>query len=259
MCCAPLHHFTLLGDVHTHGPSSELGAIRIMSFINLFLVSINLRGNMPVHLTVRRHQVGVSLLVLALHLLAVLAWWHQVRDTQAPRKGMDFSSVAVWLPAFPELLAQPEKLADRQSARSPDASRRRDSNIEQQAVAVTDPLAFGAVAMPSAASTWAVAPTPGASALNLTLSPKALKSLATPRLAEQSPFHGRLPATIERQIASAAAESGPWTEEILDHDHVRYRRGNTCVLIERPYAAKIDPFSDSMQSLPWIEQTYPCR
>ena len=66
---------------------------------------------MPVHLTVRRHQVSVSLLVLGLHLLFVLAWWHQARATPVTRRSLDSSSVSIWLRALPELPAQQPELA----------------------------------------------------------------------------------------------------------------------------------------------------
>jgi hypothetical protein len=86
--------------------------------------------------------------------------------------------------------------------------------------------------------------------LNLTLSREALKSVA-PGLAARSPFQGRLPATMESKIAEAAAETGPWTEERLDNDHVRFRRGTTCVTFSRPEIAKIDAISDWVRNIPW--------
>ena len=87
-------------------------------------------------------------------------------------------------------------------------------------------------------------------ALNLNLSPRTITSVAPPSFAEQSPFHGRLPTTVERQIATAAAEAGPWTEERIDYDHIRFRRGNTCVTLQRPRAASIDPFSEAASRIP---------
>jgi hypothetical protein len=92
---------------------------------------------------------------------------------------------------------------------------------------------------------------PTAPALNLTLSRKDIQSAAPRSFAEQSPFRGRLPKTVERQIAIAAAETGPWTEERIDNDRIRFRRGNTCVMMERPRAASIDPFSDAAGRIPW--------
>ena len=100
-------------------------------------------------------------------------------------------------------------------------------------------------------SVEALTETPTAPALNLNLSRKAITSVAPPSFAEQSPFRGRLPTTVERQIASAAAETGPWTEDRIDNDHIRFRRGNTCLMLQRPRAANIDPFSDAAARIPW--------
>ena len=69
---------------------------------------------------------------------------------------------------------------------------------------------------------------------------------------------GRLPATVERQIAGAAAEAGPWTEERIDLDHIRLRRGNTCIVLSRPEIAKMDPFSDSARRMPWAASFSRC-
>ncbi len=91
--------------------------------------------------------------------------------------------------------------------------------------------------------------------LNLNLSRKDINSAAPRSFAEQSPFRGRLPKTVERQIASAAAETGPWTEERLDNDRIRFRRGNTCMTAQRPRAASIDPFSESAARIPWRMST----
>jgi hypothetical protein len=93
-------------------------------------------------------------------------------------------------------------------------------------------------------------PKQAGSGLNLTLSREALKSL-TPGLAASSPFQGRLPVTIEGKIAEAAATTGPWTEERLDNDRIRFRRGTTCVTFSRPEITKIDPFSESISRQPW--------
>jgi hypothetical protein len=94
--------------------------------------------------------------------------------------------------------------------------------------------------------------------LDLRLSPKAIASLGPPGFAAQSPFQGRLPATAERIIANAAAQSGPWTEERVDMDHVRFRRGSTCIMMERPRAAALDPFNDAYSRLPWKASLMDC-
>ena len=94
--------------------------------------------------------------------------------------------------------------------------------------------------------------TPGsAEALNLTLSRKDIASVAPHSFADLSPFHGRLPKTVERQIANAAAQSGPWVEERIDNDRIRLRRGNTCVMMERPRDASLDPMNAASGRMAW--------
>lgn len=58
--------------------------------------------------------------------------------------------------------------------------------------------------------------------------------------------------TLEQRIADATGASGePWVEETLDADHRRLRRGNTCIHLQRPRIAQIDPFHPSSRALPW--------
>jgi hypothetical protein len=209
----------------------------------------------------RRRQVSVGLVVVGLHLLAVLAWWTLGRDQQPTRKSEELASITIWLPGVPELSTEPAKLVNRQHSPSSELSRRRDRDNAKRTFGATLTTAptFDAALMPAAQSASAEVPTPPASALDLTLSRKALSSLVAPSIAAQSPFHGRLPATIERQIADVAGDSGPWTDEIIDSDHVRLRRGSTCVMLERPQAAMLDPFSDAMRRIPWVANVSRCR
>lgn len=100
-------------------------------------------------------------------------------------------------------------------------------------------------------SSPAEAQTSGEPAHNLNLTRKDISSAAPRSFAEQSPFRGHLPKTVERQIASAAAETGPWTEERLYNDRIRFRRGNTCVTAQRPRAASIDPLNEASGRIPW--------
>lgn len=209
----------------------------------------------------RGRQLSVGLLVVGLHLVAVLAWWTLGRDQQSTRKSGELARITIWLPRPPELSTEQAKLVNRQQVPSSELLRRRDrDNTEHlSGAALTTAPTFDAALMPAAESAAAEVPMPPASALNLTLSRKALTSLVTPSIAAQSPFHGRLPATIERQIADAAGESGPWTDEIIDSDHVRLRRGTTCVMLERPRAVMLDPFSDASRSMPWLANISRCR
>ena len=195
----------------------------------------------------------MGLVVLGLHLAGMLAWWtagqHSMRlahnDARLP-------SISVWLPAPPQpAVDQDQRSARRQDPADP--SRQRDANqpASTRLTVETAAPAANAISLPSESVGSAETQGPSAPALNLELSRKDMLSAAPRSFAEQSPFRGRLPKTVERQIASAAAETGPWTEERVDNDRIRFRRGNTCVVLQRPRAASIDPFSEAAGRIPW--------
>ena len=161
--------------------------------------------------------------------------------------------ISVWLPA----LAQPDTAQPRQpqhpqelAAASRRRSNRNPSTPSNTPDAPTLPTPNG-VFLPAEAVIPTDTPTPSGSALNLTLSRKDIASVTPRSFAEQSSFRGRLPKTVERQIANAAAESGPWIEERIDNDRIRMRRGNTCVMMERPRAASLDPMNEASARMPW--------
>ena len=58
-------------------------------------------------------------------------------------------------------------------------------------------------------------------------------------------------ATFEEKLAAALGGDGVWQEEKLDNDRTRFRRGNTCVEVQRSREAQLDPTSDRARSLPW--------
>ena len=202
----------------------------------------------------RSSQASVGLVVLGLHLAGFLAWWtvgqHNMRLVRTSAR---LPSISVWLP-------EPARPAAEQPRRPPiqqdptDATRPRDANKPADpthpAELATAPASNGAT-LPVEASGPVEAPATSHPALNLNLSRKDILSNAPRSFAEQSPFRGRLPKTVERQIASAAAETGPWTEERIDNDRIRFRRGNTCVMMQRPRAASIDPLNEASARMPW--------
>lgn len=204
----------------------------------------------------RLRQFSVGMVVVGLHLLGVFTWWTFASDMHPARKDRELASIAVWLPALPVLSIVHATRANPQHM--PAQSGLRDSRTSDQSVVASESTLPAGEAMARSLSEVVSAPPSPAPALDLTLSRKALTSLGTPGFAAQSPFHGRLPATVERAIASAAAESGPWSEERIDIDHVRFRRGNTCVMMERPQAATIDPFSDASRRILWRASTSQC-
>jgi len=150
-------------------------------------------------------------------------------------------------------LAQPDRL----SGRALPAPVRGDE-LAKALVTATATATAVQVLPPSVAASEET-PKPTVPSLNLTLSRESLKSLV-PSAAATSPFQGKVPISAERRIADAAAETGPWTEERIDMDHVRLRRGTTCVILSRPQVAKIDPFSDASKRVPWgASQPSECR
>jgi len=215
------------------------------------MVVIREDWGMGVSLLRRGRQAGVGLVVVGVHLMGLLAWWTMGSAMRAYPSPVLAPSVAVWLPALPALSTEYAKRLRAEPTPPPDRLRRADTTQHSRAAGLALPAENSSVAAPSAESASAeVQPSP-APALNLTLSRQALATLAAPSFADRSPFHGRLPMTVERQIAAAAAESGPWTEERIDNDHFRLRRGTTCVMMERPRAAILDPFNEAAQRLPW--------
>jgi len=207
----------------------------------------------------RLSKASVGLVIAGLHLAGVVVWWSARHGMQLAPDEAQPPSVAVWLPALPTLtkLAKPELEPTRRAQRpqEPTGARsqrdnRKPSTPDYIADATTAPSSSG-VALPVEARGSTEAQAPSAPALNLTLSRKDIASVAPRSFAEQSPFRGRLPKTVERQIASAAAESGPWVEERIDNDHIRFRRGNTCFTMQRPRAASIDPMNEASARMPW--------
>jgi hypothetical protein len=87
--------------------------------------------------------------------------------------------------------------------------------------------------------------------LNLSLSREAMRALpAAPAPLLPPP---RLPLTAEQHIANtlAAYGNGPWVEERLDSEHVRFRRGDRCITYTRSQAAALFPFDEAAQHTPW--------
>lgn len=220
----------------------------------MIVISDGVRAHSP------SRQVGVGMAVMGLHLLLLSAWWTSRPDMRPSRKGVDAVTVTVWLKEPPTLPIEPVKLERPHGVSSAVRSLRRDrDNPARDPASSMGPLAIdGDAAMPTTEIISAPQQKQSGSALNLSLSPEALKFLAAPSLAARSPFQGRLPATVERQIAEAAAQTGTWTEERIDLDHIRLRRGNTCIVLSRPEIAKIDPLSESMRRMPWAATVSQC-
>ena len=206
----------------------------------------------------RARQASIGLAVMGLHLAGLLVWWTAEHSMQLFRNHTPLASVAVWLPELPALgtnQSQPPKREQQTAQASSGLRGQRNSSAAVDTPTVDATTTSVSIGTPLTTEAPGSADIPaeisGPPALNLNLSRKAITSVAPPSFAEQSPFRGRLPATVERQIAGAAAQTGPWVEERIDNDHIRFRRGSTCVTMERPRAAVIDPFSEAMARIPW--------
>ena len=57
--------------------------------------------------------------------------------------------------------------------------------------------------------------------------------------------------TLEQKLADAMGGDGQWVEETIDADRRRLKRGNTCIYLQRPRAAQLDPFNPAYRALPW--------
>lgn len=196
----------------------------------------------------------MGLLVLGAHLAGVIAWWTTGHDLPLTRSAGALAPLTVWLPPLRMPIMEPMKRKPPLEEHQPE---RPHSGSDADHGPVNDFAAQPSAVSRAEGVVTETAP-PSTSALNLNLSRKALENTAPPSAAALSPFHGRLPATVEQIIANAAAESGPWTEERIDNDHIRLRRGNTCVLMERPEAAALDPFSDAARRMPWRASVSRC-
>ncbi len=197
--------------------------------------------------------------MLALHLLAAALWpqlgaWrdrHPAAPAQPPL-------VVVLLPPSappPRVLTPPRSAATHRPPRppaavAPDAQPRRPDaaavltpgGIEPQAVPVPSPAA--------AAAATARHSGPGA-ALNLALPRAASAPWRRRNPALDDPRSNTAPSSLEQRLADAMGGDGAWVEEAIDADHRRLRRGNTCVYLQRPRAAQIDPFTPGNRALPW--------
>jgi hypothetical protein len=216
----------------------------------------------------RLNRALIVLLVVAIHML-LLSWlWilgHQALPNRLNGQVLrpDRSSSIVFLlepsaPAAIKLRRDAPHQASHPMPANPERDTVTPTPVYGNEVSNAAALSLATSSSLTTGGTSAEVPKQLGSSLNLTLSPEVLKSLAAPGLAARTPFQARLPATMESKIAEAAAETGPWTEEVIDHDHIRLRRGTTCVTLSRPEIAKIDPFSDSIRRIPWAGSFSQC-
>ncbi len=197
----------------------------------------------------KEREISVGLAVLGLHLLAIMAWWSQEHGLSAFRGNAVVTPINVWLLELPKAVLPQSMTVQAHAMQTPQDSLRQPDHRNQASANGMAPAAVDTISAPP--TDTAAVSAPASPALNLTLSRKDAATLAAPGFAAQSQFRGRLPATVEGAIANAAAQSGPWTEERVDLDHIRFRRGNKCIMMERPKAAALDPFNEAYARMPW--------
>ena len=115
---------------------------------------------------------------------------------------------------------------------------------------IAQPPSASSQATLTAAPLAAVAPA-ASKPLNLSLSREAMRALPAASAPLLPP--PRLPLTAEQQIANTlvAYGNGPWVEERLDSEHVRFRRGDRCITYTRSQTAGLFPFDAAAQRTPW--------
>jgi hypothetical protein len=203
----------------------------------------------------RRLRPGAAGLVLVLHLVGAalllrLGTWPD--RTPVPAAG---PPLLLWLLPAPDPLRgaapvpatpAPRPALARRAPAAP-APRRPDDDALQ------------AISVPAAVD--APAPAPPAAAASATPPAPPPLNLALPR-GRPAPWRERNPAledprsntprfTLEQRIAEAMGGDGEWVEEAIDADHRRIRRGRTCIYLQRPRAAQLDPFHPAHRELPW--------
>lgn len=211
-------------------------------------------GAMPGDLRLRRWRQCAALAVLSLHLLGVglglrLSAWAD-RSPPPPRQAaLEVRLLRLTLPATPAPPAtQAPAAAARQRTPPPLAQRRRPEDT-LQAITLPAPATQEAPAVPSAPASAAPAPP---QPLNLALPRGASapwRAARNPAVDDPRSNLGKL--TLEQKLADAMGGDGQWVEETIDADRRRLKRGNTCIYLQRPRAAQLDPFNPAYRALPW--------
>ena len=191
-----------------------------------------------------RFRLLAAALVLFLHLAFLLA----LKGMPLPRAPVHAPRLAptvlVLLPSLQPPMTPPMRPERRLPVDPTPKERFSPLPITSPPAAASGPEAQTAAA-PGPAATEASKP------LNLSLSREALRALPPASTPLVPP--SRLPLTTEQRIAKTLAlnASGPWVEERLDIDHVRYRNGDLCITYTRPVTSALFPFDAYAQRVPW--------
>ena len=204
------------------------------------------------------------LLVLALHavLLLALANLGTWRD-RAPQVA-ERAPLQVWLLDAFKPRSQPVADVAKRTASNPRQTPvLRPNATTEPTQAITAPAAEAgpAPAPDSSPALTLPAPTPSPQTppLNLAL-PRGASApwrSVNPALDDRSARGPR--ATFEGRLARELGGDGVWVEERLGTDAVRFRRGGTCVDVERGRSDQLDAFNRNSSLKPWVvKQARPC-
>ena len=200
------------------------------------------------------HRPGLLLGVLALHLLllGLLASLGAWRDRGAAVPDVP---TLLWLRSQPAAPRSAPGSADaprigrapRLPARQPPPRSSEGSPPEPQAITLPSTAANAATTPPDPAPRAA---TPPALNLDLPRGASAPWRVGHPALDDR---HAQTPrATFESRLAAALGGDGTWVEERIDNDRIRFRRGDTCVDVERSLVGRLEPFNNSFSPKPWL-------
>jgi hypothetical protein len=208
-----------------------------------------------------RSRLGLIISVLVVHALVLMALsrggvWAD-RDRAAPSANVQQA------PLILQLLPLTGLVASKRSANAPPPKR---AAVPRETGVAHPPAATALTAPPTLAAASAAVQTPEAPAAERPASaPPPRLNLALPTFprAASAPWHQRPApmdgprantpkATLESRLQAAMGGDGRWAEERIDNDHVRYRRGDTCVDFNRSRAEQLDPFQQGSSPKPWL-------
>lgn len=216
---------------------------------------------MPGSFRPKRFHQGTAVAVLGLHLLGLalglrLSAWADRSPALPTQQPLAVRLLRLPQPTTGPATAVPQRHTNPATrAQTPTATRRQANDTLQ---AITLPAPAGAIGTSASVANTAPqtpSPTPPAAAgppLNLALPRGASAPWRTARNpALDDPRSNLGPLTLEQKLADALGGDGRWVEQAIDADHRRLKRGDTCIYLQRPQAAQLDPFHPANRALPW--------
>jgi len=168
-------------------------------------------------------------------------------------------------PLVVQLLTMPPARAPRAPSPAPERpAPARPLPARREPQAITLPVPEAAPAAPAAAASApapvaADGPASAPAPLDLRLPRSRSASVGTRNPALDDPRSNTPRAALEDRIGAAMGGDGRWVAERIDNDRVRFRRGGTCVEVQRSRAEQLDSFNSSYSPKPWAaKKPEPC-